>query len=113
MEKPTLNDWVWVLAMLNQALLGVISTNVRQICLCYENDWVIKVILENSCDEDVDDFEDIAIETSIFMVDIENRLSESANAKVSASFHVSNGPIEGSQTRDCRIVYERKEVAKS
>lgn len=109
MEKPSLDDWVWVLAMLNQAMLGVISTNIRQICLSYENGWKIVAIVEHPNEEDNEDIEDIAVETGIFMEDIKDRLSSCAYARVTAEINVEKATLKNPTSSACRIVYRRKE----
>jgi hypothetical protein len=110
MIKPTLEDWVWVGAMLNQAMIGMISTNVRQICLTYEDGWKISVVLERPCEQDIDDIQDLADETSILLIDIKNRISFAANSGISTSFICHARPLENPLTADCRIVFRRKEI---
>lgn len=109
--KPSLEDWVWVEAMLIQAMIGVVSTNVRQICLGYKEGWVIEAVLERSCAQDVGDIHDIADETSIYMVDIKDRISPAAYARISVSTFCSIEPLENPVSTNRRIVYRRKEVA--
>ncbi|ROT97422.1 hypothetical protein EB810_06040 [Altererythrobacter sp. FM1] len=109
MMKPSLDDWVWVQAMLSQAMIGVVSTNVRQMCLVYKNGWVIEAILEQPRDQDVDDIQDIADETSIYLEDIKDRISPAAHASILASTICSTEPLENPASSDCRIIYRRKE----
>jgi len=109
--KPTLDDWVWVEAMLIQAMVGLVSTNVRQICLAYENGWKILAVLEQRCDQDIDDLEDIADETSIFIEDIKDRITAAAYTRISTSVVSSTTPLEKPSFVDCRVVFRRKEVA--
>ena len=111
MTKPNLDDWVWVQAMLNQAMLGVISTNIRQICLCYNNGWKIVTIVEHPNEEDIEDIEDIAVETGIFMEGIKDRLSPCAYTRVATVIDVNKGSLENPTSLNCRIVYRRKENA--
>jgi hypothetical protein len=109
--KPSFDDWVWVQAMLVQAMIGVVSTNVRQICLLFENGWKISATLEHPNEQDVDDIQDIADEMSIFMEDIKDRISPCAYTAVSTSISSSSDQLENSNSPDCRIVFRRKEVA--
>lgn len=108
--KPTLEDWVWVQAMLNQAMIGLVSTNVRQVCLAYENGWKISVVLEHPCEQDGDDIQEIADETSILLEDIKNRISSAAYSGISTSVICNTKPLENPVTADCRIVFRRKEL---
>ena len=107
---PSLDDWVWVEAMLHQAMLGVLSTNVRQVCLAYKNGWEIMAVLEQPCEHDADDIQDIADETSILIEEIKARISPAAHALISTSVIHSVNPLENPNSVDCRIVFRRKEV---
>jgi hypothetical protein len=107
---PTLEDWVWVQTMLNQAMVGLVSTNVRQICLAYENGWNISAVLEHPCEQDVDDIQEIADETSILLVDIKDRISSAAYSRISTSVTCSTKPLRNPKAADCRVVFRRKEL---
>ncbi len=108
--SPTLNDWVWVQAMLIQSLVGVISSNVRQISLHYEKEeWKFQVVLENACDKDVENMEYTADEMGNFIEDIKDRISPCAYTKVSTSVYSSLEPLEFENALDRRIIYRRKE----
>lgn len=109
--KPSLDDWVWVQAMLTQAMIGVVSTNVRQISLVYENGWMIEAVLERPCVHDVEDIQDIADETGIQFEDIKDRISSAAYARISALTICSTEPLENLVSADRRIIYRRKELA--
>lgn len=109
--KPSLDDWVWVQAMLSQAMIGMVSTNVRQICLAYENGWMIEAVLERPCAQDVDDIQDIADDTVIEFENIKERISLAAYANVTALTICSTELLENPVSADRRIVYRRKEVA--
>ena len=111
MEKtPTLEDWVWVEAMLVQSLIGVISANVRQISLHYEKgEWKIQVVLENPSDIDVEDMEDTADQLGDFIEDIKGRISPCAYAKVFTLVYSNQAPLEFENSSDCRLIYRRKE----
>lgn len=110
MRIPTLTDWVWVQAMLNQAMIGVVSTNVRQISLDYCDAWRISVVLEKSCEQDVDDIQEIAVDACILIGEIKDRISPSISGEVLTSVSQSTKRLENSNTPNSRIVYRRKEV---
>lgn len=111
MEKiPTLEDWVWVEAMLVQSLIGVISANMRQISLHYEKvEWKIQVVLENPSDIDVEDMEYTADQLGDFIEDIKDRISSCAYAKVFTLVYSNQAPLEFENSSDCRLIYRRKE----
>ena len=92
-------------------MLGLVSTNVRQLSLAYEDGWKILAVLEKQCEQDVDDIQDIADETSILIEEIKDRISFAASACVTTSFVCSANTLDNVASIDCRIIFRRKESA--
>lgn len=111
MTSPTLNDWVWVEAMVVQSLVGAISTNVRQISLSYDTGvWRLCAVLDKPSAEDVETINATADDVSDLLVDIKDRLSENAYAEVKASVHVvGSEPLDARSMPENRILFRRKE----
>ncbi len=110
MEKPTLNDWLWVEVMLMQAMLGAISSNFRQISLSFKNKkWLLNVTIEKDDKEDRDEILEIADEFSIFIDDIKDKISSTLYVKVDAIIEVSSDSLKFTCDDDTRVIFRRKE----
>lgn len=110
MNAPTLEDWVWVEAMLVQALIGAISENFRQVALCYRGkSWCLDIVLEIDNQEDREEIADIADQLGVLLDDVRDRISASAYARVLSEIHVTNRALNFTQSEDQRLVFRRKE----
>ena len=110
MEQPTLQDWLWVEAMLVQSMIGLISPNFRQIALCYKNsEWHLRVTLDEISEEGEDEVLEIVDSFGSTIDNIKNRISKCAYVNVVPDIIIENGPLQFFQNENQRIIYRRKE----
>ncbi|MBM7067864.1 hypothetical protein [Actibacterium sp. 188UL27-1] len=110
MAEPTLSDWVWIESMFRAAMIGAISSNVRQIVLRYETStWHLRVTLAKEDADDREEMDDIVDQFSVLLEDIKNRISADAYCRAQQDTIVHQGALtEASDTRQ-RIMYRRRE----
>ena len=110
MGHPTLQDWLWVEVMLIQSMVGAISSNFRQVVLSYENnEWHLRVTLEEMIDEDREEISDIVDEFAIMLDGIRDKISDSAYVRVVPNIITQKGSLFFQQKINQRIIYRRKE----
>lgn len=107
---PTVSDWNWVTVLLNRALLGRISTNVRLVSLDFGNNgWMVRVYLQADVQIDRDDIVDAIDDFDIDIEDIHEELSDSAYSKSDLEFIVESGELNFTPRDTTRVIYSRKE----
>lgn len=110
-KLPTLQDWVWVEAMLVQALVGVISRNIRRITLSFKDEkWSVIAILEKDDGEDREEIADVIDETAVYLEDIKNIISQAAYTKIECHIEISHDVLKPSQDENTRVIFQRKEM---
>lgn len=107
---PNVSDWVWVCAMLMQAMIGSVSSNVRMITLEYESDrWNVSFYLEQDDLSDREDAEDIVAEFGGYFDDIRDVISQQAFSTVTYEVIVTQEGMNFTQNEDGRIIFRRRE----
>lgn len=106
----SLDDWNWAVLMLVQAMIGAISSNFRMIELAFEEGrWLVRVTLETDKEEDREEVEEICDRMSIYLMDVQDRISKAADAAVDFEILISQGLIILSPELEPRVVFRRRE----
>ena len=96
--------------MLNQALIGSISPNFREVELAFEEmKWVVRVTLAKENEEDREEIGEICDSLSVFLIDVRERISEEAYAEVIADVIVSEAPLYITPRAEPRLVFRMRE----
>lgn len=92
--------------MLNQALLGEVSPNFRMVELSHDGGgWVITITLAEDRAEDRNAIEDICDDMSVYLMDLQGRISRAAEAGPSAMVVISREPLTVAPSSTRRPVF--------
>lgn len=100
MTNQTLESWNFQVLMLNQSLIGAISSNFRMITLARDKDeWVLGFYLEKESEEDIDEIDEIVCQYTGY---------QDCFLKCRSNINIGSGKLEPPPEL-YRIVYKRKE----
>lgn len=103
------DDWNWCVLMLNQALIGAVSPNVRMVTLSHsDSGWTVRAYLDEEDAMDREEFADVSEELAVFLEDIRDELSDEAYLPVQCETVVMPGLLPELEVDRSRVVFKRK-----
>jgi len=107
----TIYDWLQVQAYVVRHMIGIISSNFREVRLLFEdNMWVIYVCLESDNEEDIEEIEDMVDEVSISIEFNPELISAAANVNNESEIDIIPKEKRLKHDKEGVILFRRKET---